>query len=289
MDEEWDFLIVLDACRYDYFLKTYKDFFDGELKKIYSPGSSTPEWCINTFIKRYDDVVYVSSNPHINSKFEFKGFNSKEHFFKIIDVWDWGWNKNLGTVHPKTVNGSVKIYLKKFSDKRFIIHYMQPHEPYIGDNFKAIGFNPNQIKTNPKSLDTIRKRKNIIRTIESILKRLGIIKFLDNHNVFIGNFGWKMREFLNLPPSSPMDSVRRAAGDIGLRKVYLENLKLVLKYVRELIKDLQGTIIITSDHGELLGEYGAFQHGAGRARSHEILHSILLEIPWLKIEKNLKA
>jgi len=53
-----------------------------------------------------------------------------------------------------------------------------------------------------------------------------------------------------------------------------------LKYVSELIKDLNGTIIITSDHGELLGEGGYYCHGPGIPSSN----SFLMEIPWLKIK-----
>ena len=112
----------------------------GELKKAVSVGSSTTEWCKGSFKKRYDDVVYISANPHINSKFEVKGFNAKDHFFRVIDVWKWGWNEGLGTVHPKKVNEAVQTFKDNYSDKRFIIHYLQPHEPYIGYNLRAVGF-----------------------------------------------------------------------------------------------------------------------------------------------------
>ena len=44
VEEDWDFLIVLDACRFDYFLEVYKDFFDGKLEKIISASFSTVEW-----------------------------------------------------------------------------------------------------------------------------------------------------------------------------------------------------------------------------------------------------
>jgi len=27
MEEEWDYLIILDACRYDYFLALWKNYF----------------------------------------------------------------------------------------------------------------------------------------------------------------------------------------------------------------------------------------------------------------------
>jgi len=68
MDEEWDYLIVLDACRYDYFSKLVGTYLQGKLEKVYSPASCTLEWCKKSFKEYYNDVVYVSANPYINSK-----------------------------------------------------------------------------------------------------------------------------------------------------------------------------------------------------------------------------
>lgn len=45
-----------------------------------------------------------------------------------------------------------------------------------------------------------------------------------------------------------------------LRKAYEENLHWVLKHVSDLISEVNGRIVITSNHGELLGEYGMHFH-----------------------------
>lgn len=84
----------------------------------------------------------ISANPYINSKTEVKGFNARKHFYKIIDVWDSGWNDELGTVPPENVNRIALNIIKQFAhvQKRFIIHYLQPHFPYISKNFKTVGF-----------------------------------------------------------------------------------------------------------------------------------------------------
>ena len=84
---------------------------------------------------------------------------------------------------------------------------------------------------------------------------------------------------MNLPPASPMDAVRRNFGNAGLRKVYKENLRLVLRYVADLISDLSGIIIITADHGERLGERKGYSH------SPRLSDPLLLEVPWFKVEK----
>ncbi|MHA1210691.1 MAG: hypothetical protein ACTSP1_16415 [Candidatus Freyarchaeota archaeon] len=99
MNEEWDYLIILDAWGYDYFSNLYIDYLQGELEKVYSPASCTPEWRKKSFKGYYKDVIYISANPYINSKVEIEGFSAKNHFSKIIDVWNWGWDEKLGTVH----------------------------------------------------------------------------------------------------------------------------------------------------------------------------------------------
>jgi len=44
IEEDRDFLIVLDACRYNYSSEIYEGFFTGKLKKRTSSGCSTAEW-----------------------------------------------------------------------------------------------------------------------------------------------------------------------------------------------------------------------------------------------------
>ena len=59
MEEDWDFLIVLDACRYDYFSEMYEGFFTGRLEKRISPGCSTVEWLKRSSPDYYPEVVYI--------------------------------------------------------------------------------------------------------------------------------------------------------------------------------------------------------------------------------------
>ena len=67
MDEDWDYLIILDACRYDYFEQTFQSYLDGRLEKKLSVGSSTREWRLKNFTEYYPDTIYISSTPFINS------------------------------------------------------------------------------------------------------------------------------------------------------------------------------------------------------------------------------
>ena len=281
MEEEWDYLIILDACRYDFFSKLYPPYLSGELKKIVSPGSSTIEWCKKSFQKKYNDVIYISANPFINSKVEVLNFNSKNHFYKVIDVWDWGWNENLGTVHPKTVNEVVQSFKDDYPDKRFIIHYLQPHEPYLG-NSNSLGFS----KPRPRSwallpvfrtfgIDVTRLDSRLLKILNCITKT--IEPRLNGQNLLR-----KFRKLLNLEDGSPIDAMQRKVGNEGLRRAYAENLRFVLDYVARLVEKISGVIVVTSDHGERLGEGNNYSHYSG------VYDPLLMQVPWFKVEKAVK-
>jgi len=126
----WDNLIILDACRYDYFEREYPSFLEGELEKVTSPASCTIDWLKITW-KGYYDLTYVSGFPSVNSKgIPRMGYKATDHFSKIIDAWDFGWDDELGTIPPWKINEAV---LNKTNRINLIIHYMQPHQPYIGE------------------------------------------------------------------------------------------------------------------------------------------------------------
>jgi len=141
-DEPWNYLIILDACRYDAF--KYINYLEGELKYIYSKGSSTPEFLEKNFLdknrnKKFKNIVYITANPFVNKML-------KNMFHKIYPIWKYGWNEEHNTVLPKTVyKESLKI-INKHRNKRIIIHFMQPHHPFLIANkeFNTTGFRENR-------------------------------------------------------------------------------------------------------------------------------------------------
>ncbi len=137
---DWDIIIILDACRYDYFKEEYKNFLSGELKKAHSPGSNTYTWLRLVFNKWYNITLY-SAHPALNSLgIERAGYKALPHFRKIVDIWNKGWVKELSTVPSEEVNKTVLEDVKRGALKgKNIIWYMQPHAPWIG-NTKLTGF-----------------------------------------------------------------------------------------------------------------------------------------------------
>lgn len=64
-----------------------------------------------------------------------------------------------------------------------------------------------------------------------------------------------------------------------LESLYISNLKRVLSTVQTLVQfsDVEN-IVLTSDHGEALGEYGVYAH------PDWIDHPKVRKIPWLKVK-----
>ena len=286
-NDDWDFLIVLDACRFDFFSQVYKNYFTGTLTKHFSLGACTTEWFRNSFQRHYKDTVYISANPYINSinsetqlniKKSIFQINANKKFYKVIDAWNFGWNNKLGTVHPKILTSTTLSMIKKYQKKRFIIHYLQPHAPYISDKYSVKGFpKPNiyigQILSGVLNVNP--KLTILLRSFSFILDKLLFSRF--------GNiYDSKLREFLHLPPAGPEDAALRMYGLNGLRKAYAENLNIVLGHVAFLALKLTGNIIITSDHGEFLGEDRRIGHPSG------CNHPIVRDVPWFKVTKIIK-
>lgn len=124
--EDWDYLIILDACRYDIFAEEAgRRNLQGNLEHRISKGSMTSEFLTENFGNRnFDNIVYITSNPFINILL-------KNRFYKIVPVWEFGWDSELNTVRPEQVYNCALDEIPKHAGKKFIIHFMQPHHPFL--------------------------------------------------------------------------------------------------------------------------------------------------------------
>jgi len=124
--EYWDYLIILDACRYDTFEREVrKRKLEGKLEYRISRASMTSDFLLENFGKgKFTDIIYITANPFVDMLLKGK-------FYKIVSVWKDGWNYELNTVHPKTMYEYTLETLEKYPNKKMIIHFMQPHFPYL--------------------------------------------------------------------------------------------------------------------------------------------------------------
>ena len=126
MKEDWDTMIVLDACRADFFEQTVDlDRFDEYSARI-SLGSHSSEWTRRNFQGgSFGDTVYVSANPHTS-------LEAGDAFHHVVELWETDFDDEAGVVLPETVRDAAIETYRRYPDKRLIVHFMQPHGPFIG-------------------------------------------------------------------------------------------------------------------------------------------------------------
>ncbi|ELZ21344.1 hypothetical protein [Natrinema limicola] len=280
LESEWDYCLVLDACRYDVFSEVYDEYLDGTLEKRWSVGSSTPEWAYRTFTEEHD-IAYFSGNPFINDlgiplnelkwgascDYEWSASN---HISNVFDVWKSGWDDDLGTVPPDSL--AEAFYDNQDAVEaadRTVLHYMQPHAPYLA---RGKGQKLKQIQKG------IRKQEEAEESDDGgggALASLGdTIRPKVEDKLEGSELAQKAGLWLELDPTEVVTNGTREAA----MALYEENLRIALESVADIVDDLDGTVIVTADHGEAFGEEGVWEH-------HIETHiPALMEVPWLEVE-----
>lgn len=239
LNEEWDVLIIMDACRADMFNEVIgSSKLSNHKRNIVqktSNASATPEWLQRTFGDSHGDIVYVTGNPMVTR-------HKPNCFHKLVESWRNAYNNETSVIEPKKVTNDGLNAYSNFSNKRIIIHYMQPHYPFIDHpelNYADFDFDD-------VGLDPQREEK----TIHSVWDALeaGIVK---KTNVWEG---------------------------------YKHNLKIVLEEVNKLVNKIDGQIVITSDHGNMLGEYNWPIPTQIYGHPNNMRHKYLVRVPWLVID-----
>jgi len=256
-DEEWDNLIILDACRYD----TFKELntVEGKLETRVSRGSATHEFLVENFQKHpqkktFKDIVYVAANPFVS------WLLPAEIFYRVYPVWDYGWDESLLTVPPEPVVNAALEARRLYPDKRLIVHFMQPHFPPLvgrpqGDTGQALkrirsftrdGANPNSVANLKRGYPP-----HVFATTTDGLLARGLLT---------------KQETLAL---------------------YRENLRIVLSHVHGMLRQLPGVSIVTADHGHAFGErlgalypFPVYGHWPGMRLGRLVL------VPWLVTANN---
>lgn len=227
MEQDWDNLLILDACRFD----MYEEYssIPGELRMVRSQGSKTGEFLKTNFDSDiFPDTIYVSANPQIQMH------DIGRRFYESIPLWDTEWDDDLQTVPPERVAERAIEAERAHPNKRLIVHFVQPHYPFIGETGRRI-----------------------------------------RHGEMIGDGMIKEER------SHPTIWDRLENGEISrdrVWKAYTENLELTLPHVQDLLNELTGKSVVTSDHGNALGEWGIYGHPAG------VHIPSLVEVPWLMVD-----
>ena len=222
-DRDWDVLLVLDACRYDAFHQRYADagWYAG-LDAVLSVGSASPEWMDNTFSAEYEDELartsYITGNPYSADHVD------PDRLGHLDEVWRRSWDSDTGTIRPEPLTASAVEHYREDRPDRMIVHYMQPHWPYVTDPV-MYGFDPTNItgetstenpfdKQNRGELSREEHFDRYLDNLEFIVDRVRetLLRAIDaesvvltaDHGTLFGEYG-----LYKHPANMPMRGIRR--------------------------------------------------------------------------------
>jgi len=227
---DWKTLIILDACRYDYFKEVVEEEgYDFNYEPVWSAGSDTGRWYDNTWhANHYKDTVLVSDSP-VPWRNDWQRHNEKFH--RSYPLWkERGQTLNTFLSLQDVVLKANKLNVVH-KNKRTFIHLIPPHLPYYTE---------------------------------------------EGMNWLIDNFGKTV-----LGNGRLYNHVQRYGqkhGWVKLKQYYKDNIKTALN---ELFKHNWATkTVITSDHGELIGEGGRYTHSLGYLSEDPVLRTV----PWVTLQ-----
>lgn len=213
-------------------------------------------------LKKYE-LKKAISNAHGTFEWLEKNFNQKtdivyitpliyldrylpgirNNFSDVVDVWKEGWDTNIENISQKYVTEQAIHYSKQ--NKRIIVHY---------GAFWGKGY--------PTYDDSLfwKVRMFLRENIPTIIL-------------------WNISKLFN--PSKAIEKIYSTKGRQKIIEHYEKQLKTFFPPVLQLIKQTNKKILITADHGMLLGEFGYY----GAHHSRLIQNKKLVEVPWMEITK----
>jgi hypothetical protein len=238
LEEDKFLMIVLDSCRYDFFEATYDIYLDeGDLERVYSTGRLTFEYVANMWEGDYKDILYISGIGVINSRID-------ERMAEKIE-----------TNYPHGYVPKNNLRIEDVNSKGW------------NEELKAVP--PEEITH--EVMDSIEDEDKIVA------------HFQQPHDPYIGDY--RLQDVLGEEEFRPLNSYQTwdlyrngVITQDELRKAYRSNLVRVLKEVARLVEEVDDRrIVVTADHGEMLGECGIVAHPRKE-------HHLLREVPWLEVK-----
>lgn len=273
LEQEEFVLVILDSCRFDYFEGLYDGYFTGELEKIWSAGNRTKKWTPELWDSEFD-VDYVSAIIHPVSKANWvdrpEDFDPEKTFRNTINI-----TSNLYTKYPtaEKVTDTTIAHLRQAQDIRCVVHYAQPHRPYLGET-KILPW-----RATSKSLKKVMPQDQYSEV--SHLETSDGYLFGED----ILSLGLTEGEIDQLDKAQYESRTRIKNGELSdykLRVAYEDNLHYVLQNVRKLVEFIDVPVVISADHGEHLGEY---TYELPRYHHPNQTHPILREVPWFVVDE----
>jgi hypothetical protein len=205
------------------------EFID-HVDSMTSIGSASKEWLSNTFKNRYRNEIrttaYVTRNTHSTPALSQKNYSGETCYpfgpsdFDTVPPEEFGYYEDISTVDFDNVS---EWAAPTSSDAPGRVHPRY---------------------TTDRAINAARSREN---------ERL-IVHYMYPHSPYPNAKNKKLHEKFTHP-------LQR--GEVSRDEVweaYLDNLRFVLDEVELLVENVDGTVVLASDHGEAFGEYMFYEH-----------------------------
>lgn len=245
--EEWDICLILDACRHDLFTEAarQREWLPNQPESRWSVGSASPEWINETFRPNYNDMIsrtsYVTANP----------FSGKD-----------------GT------NAALDQQVFPLSDRPFA---------YLDEPWRDMWGQADLPTITPQTM-TDRGMAAYQHRDKLDADRL-VVHYMQPHIPFRSRpewcKGWDLEGFGTGGGKGEKDDWHRVRdGEIDANRfwaAYRDNLEWALDAVNQYRHQTDATILITSDHGNAMGEFSQWSH------PHKSANPVLRKVPWVII------
>lgn len=208
-------LIILDACRFDYFSLLHEALeWPGELIETWNQYRDTADWYRHIIAHQDNrDCILVVSSPIFGRRWMEPIAGA---FKKLITTFDKDSVDHFARPEPTLEAAEKALILQPRS--RLLIHLVPPHLPFMGEKGNAFLREHYKIPDG-KPLGT---HPNIYHDIQTYATKKG---------------AWR-----------------------EIQEYYKENIEVGMNAILE-ASWLEGKkVIVTSDHGELIGEKNLFRH-----------------------------
>lgn len=142
-EKDWEVLIILDACRADLMGEVADEYRFVDTETMTSVAGGSRSWMLRNFSDDYidetRDTIYVTGNPFSDEVLRSSQFHNME------EVWKYAWDDTLNTVPARALTDVAIHQWRNKSADRMIVHYMQPHHPFVPDPMDT-GMNKENLK-----------------------------------------------------------------------------------------------------------------------------------------------
>lgn len=255
-EQNWDILVLLDTCRTDALKEVEGEYeFLNDIKEIWSVGSTSKEWVEQTFTEKYADEIantaYVTGNPFSNTLLNER---ERSEYGSTHDTWLDNSKFANRFIKDTAVDGSSLGHL----------------EPLWGTTGPDAPFEESQ---HPKQLTDYTIKAFRTGDYERVISH-----YMQPHSPY---FASSNRYSKLMQHEKAPFRVLKNGGKEEKEKVweaYLDNLRYALDYIQVLIENVDGKVVISADHGELLGDHRMYYHMPGNP------HPKLKKVPWVEVE-----